>query len=358
MRILAFVLMLCVLLGGCSWSNGSYVSVKPHAEEGGWEEDGIVPVSGYLDMRNALVEMVDSGAHSGMLSVEEMDSEAVNGDMKRAVQYILKEDPLGAYGVEEIQYERGVHRGVDAIAVTILYNGNRGQLQRMQRVDTVEQLTDQVGTALRQCNGTLVLLAENYKSVDFSQIARDYAENNPAYVMEVPQVTVNYYPESGSRRVIELIFTYQTGAESMRSMQNYVQPVFSAAALYVSGEGEQLVKFDQIHSFLMERNDIVVETSITPAYSLLRYGVGDSKAFALVYTAMCRRAGLECQTISGTKKGEPWFWNIICADGVYYHVDLLESHNAGAFSILFDEQMNGYVWDYSAYPACVMPETE
>ena len=357
MRILAMVLLLAMLLGGCGWNDGSYVSVKPHAAEGGWEEDGIVPVSDYEEICDVLAEMVENGAQSGILSVDSQDSDSVHANMRRAVEYILKEDPLGAYGVEEILYELGVNRGVDAVAVTVVYNNNRSQLKRMHHVETAEQMTDHVGTALRQCNSTLVLLAENYKAVDFVQMVKDYADNNPAYVMEVPQVTVNYYPENGTRRVIELLFTYQTSVESMRSMQSYVQPVFSAAALYVSGEGEQLVKFDQIYSFLMERNDYKLETSITPSYSLLRYGVGDSKAFATVYTSMCRRAGLECQTISGTKKGEPWFWNIICVDGVYYHVDLLESHKLRSFTTLFDDQMDGYVWDYSAYPVCSLPQT-
>ena len=44
----------------------------------------------------------------------------------------------------------------------------------------------------------------------------------------------------------------------------------------------------------MERYDYRIETSITPAYSLLRHGVGDSRAFAVVYAAMCQQAGLEC----------------------------------------------------------------
>ena len=55
--------------------------------------------------------------------------------------------------------------------------------------------------------------------------------------------------------------------------------------------------------------------------------------------------------VSGTKNGEAWYWNQICEDGVYYQVDLLESRSAGEFTKLSDEQMVGYVWDYSAYPA-------
>ena len=138
-------------------------------------------------------------------------------------------------------------------------------------------------------------------------------------------------------------------------MQNYVQPVFHAASLNVSGEDEESVMFSRMYAFLMERNDYQVETSITPAYSLLRHGVGDSKAFATVYAAMCSDAGLECHVISGTRSGEPWVWNLICQDGVYYHVDLLRSNAAGELNLHSDNEMDGYVWDYTAYPAAEAP---
>ena len=99
-----------------------------------------------------------------------------------------------------------------------------------------------------------------------------------------------------------------------------------------------------------------LETSITPIYSLLRHGVGDSKAFATVYAAMCRQADLECKVVTGTKEGEPWVWNMICVDGVYAHVDLLESLEAGRMQVRYQNEMDGYVWDYSAYPEAIRPE--
>ena len=53
---------------------------------------------------------------------------------------------------------------------------------------------------------------------------------------------------------------------------------------------------------------------------------------------------------AGTKAGEPWYWNVICEDEVYYHIDLLECERMGQFQTRTGEEMSGYVWDYSAYP--------
>ena len=105
----------------------------------------------------------------------------------------------------------------------------------------------------------------------------------------------------------------------------------------------------------MERNEYEISTSITPAYSLLRHGVGDSKAFATVYAAMCRAADLDCLVVSGTRDGEPWTWNMICQDDVFYHIDLVRSNHEGELVLNYEKDMEGYVWDYSAYPVSEPP---
>ena len=202
-----------------------------------------------------------------------------------------------------------------------------------------------------------MILVDEYEIRDFTQFVQDYAEENPQTVMEIPQVSQSSYG-TGRDRVLELIFTYQTSRDSLRRMQTQVQPVFDAATLYVSGEGEDIQKFSQLYGFLMERFEYKVETSITPAYSLLRHGVGDSRAFATVYASMCRSAGLECMTITGTRSGEPWTWNIVLDNGGYYHVDLLRSNAKGQFGEYTDAEMGNYVWDYSGYPACLGVEEE
>ena len=171
-------------------------------------------------------------------------------------------------------------------------------------------------------------------------------------IMEIPQVTAGVYPESGLNRVVELTFTYQTSRETLRQMQSQVLPVFDGAALLVSGEGADIQKYAQLYALLMERFDYEITTSITHTYSLLRHGVGDNRAFALVYAAMCRQAGLECMTVTGTRDGEPWCWNIVLDDSNYFHVDLLRCNQLGGFQKFTDDDMAGYVWDYSAYPEC------
>ena len=70
---------------------------------------------------------------------------------------------------------------------------------------------------------------------------------------------------------------------------------------------------------------------------------------------MCAREKLKCYVVNGSRNGEPYSWNIISVDGVYYHVDLLHNLRSGSFEMMFDDEMTGYIWDYDSYPTCVRP---
>lgn len=358
-KIMIPVLVLCLLLSGCSsWMNGHYASVEPYKEQAHKEEDEIPSVSNRGGIRAELENIVQSAAESRTIIIEKMDIEQAEEYTRAEIQYLLQNNEIAAYAVENVSYEIGVTGGASAIVVNVEYNHNRSEIQRIRQVEDMQTAKALISAALNELEPGIVLRVMNYRSTDFAQLVEDYALDQPDLVMEIPQVTANLYPQRGAVRIIELKFTYQNSREALKSMKWYIEPRFTSAALYVSGEEEQSVQYAMLYAFLMETTRYTVETSITPAYSLLRHSVGDSKAFATVYGAMCRKAGLDCWLVTGTKAGEPWFWNIICEDGYYYHIDLLRSSEAGYYQKYTDAEMEGYVWDYTAYPQCGMPTEE
>ena len=345
------VLALSLMLSGCSWANQSFVSVEPHREQRQSQQTDVAEASNYLQLLQALEHFIASGTEVAAVKVPNYPQEGIEHGMNRAVTHCLQNDPIGSYAVEGIAYELGSSNGVPAVSFNISYRHNRSEIQRIRKAADTEAAERIVSEALKGYEPGIVILVEEFGKRDFTQFVKDYAESNPQMVMEIPQVTQNSFG-TGKDRVVELIFTYQTSRDALRRMQTEVKPVFDAASLYVSGEGEDFQKFSQLYGFLMERFDYKFETSITPAYSLLRHGVGDSRAFATVYAAMCRSAGLECMTVTGTRSGEPWTWNIVLDNGGYYHVDLLRSNAGGQFREYTDAELGNYVWDYSGYPAC------
>ncbi|MBQ2854770.1 MAG: transglutaminase domain-containing protein [Oscillospiraceae bacterium] len=356
LRLIMLCLLCVLLLGGCGWPDGSYHSVTPHQELSANSRTENLVVTNYEELVAAMEDVVSRGTESCIINAVNYEGEDLQLGLINAIRHIQKVYPIGAYAVEDLKVEVGSNTGKTAIALSVSYRHSRTEIRKIRNAENREAAKKLICDALEDYETVLVLQLEDYEQMDFTQIVRDHAMDTPQAVMEIPQVTSEVYG-IGHSRVVELTFSYQTSLDSLRTMQAQVQPVFDSAVLYVSGEGSQSQKYSQLYAFLMERFDYTVETSITPAYSLLRHGVGDSRAFATVYAAMCRAAGLDCVVVTGTRSGDPWVWNIICQDDVYYHVDLMRCNENGRFRKLLDEEMMGYVWDYSAYPRCVREES-
>ena len=360
-RLGILLLAFCLLLTGCGWMEGSYQSVTPHHQQKDGGETTIETADGYLQLRTALENMVLSGTKSSVISVGEIPEDRLQDFLEMAVRYVRDSFPMGAYAVDEIYCELGTVGGTTALAVEIQYLHERQEILSVLQVADMEQVRTLIGNALTQYETGLVMLIGDYQFADIHQMVEDYAQENPGAVMEIPETSVQLYPNSGRQRVLEVKFTYQSSRDALRSMGDTVQRVFNSAALYVSHDAEDSRKLSQLYSFLMERfSEYQIKTSITPAYSLLNHGVGDSNAFAVVFAEMCQRADVECHVVVGTRRGEPWSWNVVLEDGYYYHVDLLACRQWGGYQPMTDGQMGDYVWDYSAYPDCpgrpIVPE--
>lgn len=348
-RCVPVVLALCLLLTGCGWLNGSYLSVTPHQQRQNPQTE-VVSAANYSELVKAMETIIAAGTEMAAINVADYPSSALERSVEMAVKHVLSYDAVAAYAVKEIQCEMGSSAGEPAVAVNVEYLHGRPEIQQIRHVQDSREARKIITEALEGFASGIVLLVEKYESRDYTQFVEDYAQKNPQTVIETPQVTETVYGNGGSR-VVELVFAYQNSRDSLRRMQNQVRPVFDSAMLYVSGDDAPRQKYAQLYAFLMERFDYKIETSITPAYSLLRHGVGDSRAFATVYAAMCRGAGLECMVVTGTHAGAPLTWNMIQLEGRFYHVDLLACSKNGKFQTHTDAEMGEYVWDYSMYPA-------
>ena len=349
-RLAVMLVMVCFLLCGCSLMDGEHLSVTPHELPVSGNQSTVLSVSDYKGLKEVLESMVQAGTESMVINVAKYNRQLLDNGVKTAVKHLEENYPLGSWAVEKVEYEIGTGGGQPVVSVNISYIHGRSQIRQIQKIEGMEELEARVEEALEECTDSLVLLVDQYERKDLIQLVEDYAGSHPNLVMEIPEMAVGIYPNSDpGTRVVELRFTYQTSREALRQMQNQVKRVFASAELYINSDSNVSQKYSQLYSFVMERYDYSLGTSITPAYSLLIHGVGDSEAFASVYAAMCRQAGLECQVISGTKNGEAYYWNLIRVDNKLLHVDLLEASSQDGFVCYESEQMEGYVWDYSAY---------
>ncbi len=349
-KLVLIVLSICLLFCGCSlWRDGSYVSVTPNHTAGDNYSDGKLQVASNRQMQDALTEMVEEGILEAVVYVSGMSDTQLHSAIDNAIEYATGINPIGAYAVKEITYDVGTNMGRTAVALNITYNQNRAKILQIRQAENMEDVQTLICATLDNCDSGIVLRVKDFADLDLMQLVQNYVHLYPQKCMEMPQVSVAFFPEEGKERVIEISFSYQTNRESLRAMQRSVKDVFKSAQLYINYDAENERKYIQLYTFLMERYSYTLETSITPAYSLLCHGVGDSKAFATVYAAMCRQVDLDCSVISGTRAGEAWHWNVIKVGDTYYYIDLMACHQSDGFTLKTADEMTGYVWDYSAF---------
>ena len=341
--VLAVIIMLTV--SGCALFSETYVSEHLHHGSNQGGQSGQQIASSYPEILTSLSTLISHGESSGIIILTDLSEQVGISYMQAAVKNLMLQNPIAAYAVENIKYDLGTNAGRIAVAVQIDYSRSRADIVAIKSVKDMHEAELLIGQSIEQAVGAVVFCVEEFVQTDFAAVVRDYADMNAAMVMEVPQVMTAVYPRTGQNRLVELKFTYQNSQEDLLNMQALVRPVFTSAELYVQGESSARTKFQQLHSFLMERTDYEIRSAITPTYSLLQDGIGDSKAFACVYAAMCSQAGLECRVINGTRNAEPWSWNQVVINNRVYYIDLIESARNGRLQFRTASEMVGYTWE-------------
>lgn len=360
MGMLLLFLGAACLLGGCTgWMNGQYSNVKPHVEVYANDRDSEIDtavVRNSEELTNLLVSLVTQHASEVSVDVSQYDG-AVELEMKRAVESLRQENPLVAYALAEYKAEVAEVGARRICSLNLSYRRSAEQVASIQSVWGIQGMRQKINVALDDAQSTLVLRISSYSELDVPAYVEQYYSSHMATMMELPRVTVSVYPDRGSSRIMELNFQYSKERETLLEMRREVEIMLSSAAGYVRGQTSQAIKAERLYSFL---RPLFSEegTSAFPIHSLLCVGVGDSYSMATVYSLLCQQVGLECQVVEGTKNGETWFWNVLCLDGVWCHVDLMEDLDGGELTIRYDQQMKNYIWDKEAVPACRMPAPE
>ena len=115
------VLLLCTVLlcvfSGCSLGNSEYISVEPHKQQGSTADKTVLDVTNSTELYNAVIDLVESGAQKGILSVPSFGGGSLHFFVEQAIKQAKQEDPLCAYAVESITYEIGTRAGEEAVAL-------------------------------------------------------------------------------------------------------------------------------------------------------------------------------------------------------------------------------------------------
>ena len=140
-RLILLAALACLLLCGCSWLDGSYLSVKPHQGQNSAAQSKDRSASNYVELRAVLEDMITSGVESAVINVAQYREDLVDEGIANAVLYVTQRYPLGAWAVEQIDYEVGTGAGQPAVSVNISYLHGRSEIRKIKNAEHMEQAT-------------------------------------------------------------------------------------------------------------------------------------------------------------------------------------------------------------------------
>lgn len=345
-KMLALIIVLCIFCAGCdSWMDGEYLSITPHEARSEPYTDRVIEVSSYTQLRNAITNLVRTGAENGVISISAFNQGTIHFYVDTAIENVIENTAFGAYAVEKITYEIGTNRGASVVACRIHYRQGYQMPNKIMRVENAEELAEMITAALDAVDESVLVYMEQHEKIDVEKLVSEYAEMYPDKVIEIPQITVKRYPEKGAERIVQILFDYKASALELHQMRSKVESMFAAADQVAVQANDYEEQCKWLYTYLMEQAEYRSSISNMPGYDLLIKGKGDSKAFAVTYARMCNRNGLKANIVTGTRDGEPWTWNVIDYRGKAYYVDLLRCHENQEFLMCREEQLVGYVWE-------------
>lgn len=348
-KIMALLTASSFILTGCSiLLERDYSHITPHNPAPTTEGDpSTLRADSYQELVNALIYFIATGTEKGTIRLY-MDSDQIEADLEAACLEVVQEDPLGAYAVEYIKYGLTSVVSYSEAAIHLTYRRTKSQINSIIQATGVTAIRNELSTSMASFQPECVLRISYFDEDEslIHQLAQQAYHNAPDSALGMPEVQVTIYPSSpsgGKQRIVEILLTYPLDPGELEHQKADLDRWLDALStqFMLSSSGPLL---DAAHA-LSTSGSYDPEGGST-AYSLMTEGRANSEGFALAMAALGQRFGLGCQVVSGTRDGQPHFWNVVQTTTGRQHLDLT-APAGDDFHLYTDQELSqlGYQWD-------------
>lgn len=372
-RVVATLLVLVTCLGLCGCGamlEDEYYTVKEHSQDYEPVEGSVaLQAEDYNGLQSAMIYFVWNMFDTGTVRLNNYSGD-VSEDMSAARAYIMREDALGAYCVEDILFNVDQIVSYYEITIQITYCHTAQEVESIISVANSSEAYEAIEAAVKLHQDQVILKMSYF--LDWEDNIESYCEdiyyNNPTCALMPPEISYNVYPETGNQRIIEILFNYKLDDETYEKFKEMVADKANEIILSSDTDGVktdpnvQRTVLERFYNYLSNNVDYdeasvllsisgdnwAMSLSYTP-FGALENGLATGEGTALTYKLLCDQVGIDCQVVRGRRNYYDHAWNIVCVDGIYYHVD---ATNSGCFMLGNSEMPDSYAWNRVKYPYC------
>ena len=209
-RLLALCLALLCLTSCALLLEREYTEATDHVEDQPPLGNTAYRVETYPALRAAMLAYVEEGLSEGFLRCPTTYPGNLSVDLEKAKRQLMEEDPLGCYALEDVAFRTTRIISYYEVELDFTYKVDTREVAGLPRMSSREALVRALGQSLENWDTRLCVYLIAYPEEDegfFDEVLQEalQAAEEPA---DPPELTVELYPDTGTRRVAVLTLDY------------------------------------------------------------------------------------------------------------------------------------------------------
>lgn len=367
-RILALALCAAVLLSGCSaMLERGHETITTHVDYAVTEDESILRAETYQGLVNAMLYFVSGYRTQGTIRLYNYIGD-VEADLSNARDEVMLEDPLGAFSVRSLDYDTTRILTYYEVDLRLTYARTSAEVDSLREVTGLAGVRQELSRLISEQRESALFLASHFSGDQalVEALVRLAGYNAPELYRhhDIRQVSVTLYPETGTRRVIEVRLGWNQSAEAVAEEEKgYAQLLETEASALLEAnppEGEGYT-VDELAAIVRSAAGPRDEDGTDLALDALSGEPSSDLGLVMAMEYLCRQCGVEAEPVSGLTG----LWLIVSTPEGYRHLlprglwppeaEPGEGSPSEPERLLYtDQELTelGYTWPESLHPAC------
>lgn len=374
-RLLILLLCAALPLSGCAaMLERSHVSSAAHVDYAVEEVDdeSVLRAETYAGLVKSMLYFIDGHRGGGVIRLYNYTGD-VESDLAAAREEVLQ-DPVGAFAVGALNYESTRILTYYEVKLSITYSRTAREVEAIPEVTGMAGVRQELNRLVSDRQSTAVFMAAYFSGdgelVDSLLLQGLYDAPELYCYPNGPEEDLDYsitlYPETGTRRIVEVKVNWQ---DSARQAEQRMEDLERAASVLLeehprSGEAYTV---EELAAVVRAAHGGLDEAGTQLPLEVLTGAPAQREGLLLAMEYLCRQCGIEAATVWGNGPGRCWL--IASTPEGYRHL-LPESlypapaeepdgeEPAPVFALYTDQELTamGYEWPASLYPVCAEEE--
>ena len=367
-RLLTLLLCTALLLSGCTaMLERGHETVSTHVDYAVTEDDSILRAESYQGLVNAILYFVNGHRTGGTIRLYNYTGD-VEADLANARDEVMYNDPIGAFSVRTLTYNATRILTYYEVELRITYSRTAQEVRTLREVSGLSGVRQELTRLVEEQKDSTAFLA-SYFSGDrelVQQLLSLACLSAPelSWHHDLNGTAISLYPETGTRRVIEVKLSLPAGAEEEE--KEYAQQLETAAAALLEANppaGESYT-VEELAAIVRAAHGGYDPHGVWEALGALTGEPATDTAAILAMEYLCQQCGIEVEPVTGPGV----LWLIVATQEGYRHFlpAMLFEPEEGVgwegvppepFRLFTDQELMeladfGWVWDTALHPAC------